>query len=104
MASIRSKVRELTSPRNTTPTSPSSWAGSTGGYGAGRTTFAGATRREFADVDAYVHERLMIWMSHKHGLRRRRNWRRFNHQWLHSISVVRLERVRLRPYPAHALR
>ena len=105
MASIRSKVRELTSPR-TTYADIAFVVGRLNRRLRGWANFFrwGNSARKFAHIDAYVHERLMIWMSHKHGLRRRRNWRRFNHEWLHSIGVVRLERVRLQPYPAHALR
>jgi hypothetical protein len=33
----------------------------------------------------------MIWMSHKHKLRRRRNWRHFDHKWLQSVGVYRLD-------------
>lgn len=105
MASVRSTVRELTSPRST--------------YGdvayvvdrinrrlRGWANYFrwGNSAKKFANVDAYVHERLMIWMSHKHKLRRRRNWRRFDHKWLRSIGVYQLGQVKLQPYPAHALR
>ena len=105
MASIRSKVRELTSPRSTYADIA---------YVVGRLNRRlqgwanyfrrGNSAKKFARVDAYVHERLMIWMSHKHGLRLRRNWRRFDQQWLQSVGVYRLEQVRIQPYPAHALR
>jgi len=105
MASIRSKIGELTNPRNTYADIA---------YVVGRINRRlrgwanyfrrGNSARKFAHIDAYVHERLMIWMSHKHGLQRRRNWRRFDHEWLHNIGVYRLERVKLQPRPAHALR
>ena len=105
MASVRSKVRELTSSRNTywdlvylverINRRLRGWA---------NYFRRGNSARKFAQVDRYVHERLMIWMSHKHKLPRRRNWRRFNHQWLQSIGVYQLGRVTLQPYPAHALR
>lgn len=105
MTSIRSKIRELTNPRNTYADI---------GYVVDRINRRlrgwanyfrrGNSARKFADVDTYVHERLMIWMSHKHGLQRRRNWSRFDHEWLHSIGVYRLERVKPLPRPAHALR
>jgi group II intron reverse transcriptase/maturase len=105
MASVRSKVKELTSPRCTYFDTAyvverinrrlRGWAN----------YFRwGNSARKFAQVDQYVHERLMIWMSHKHKLRRRRNWGRFDHQWLRAIGVYQLGLVKLRPYPAHALR
>ena len=105
MASIRSKIGELTNPRNTYADIA---------YVVGRINRRlqgwanyfrrGNSARKFAHIDAYVHERLMIWMSHKHGLRRRRNWGRFDNEWLNSIGVYRLGQVQMQPYPAHALR
>ena len=105
MASIRSKVRELTSP-HTTYADTAYVVGRLNRRLRGWSNYfrRGNSAKKFAHVDAYVHERLMIWMSHKHGLARRRNWRRFDHQWLQSIGVLRLEQVKLQPYPAHALR
>ena len=105
MASVRSKVRELTSRRNTywdlaylverINRRLRGWA---------NYFRRGNSARKFAHVDSYVHERLMIWMGHKHKLPRRRNWRRFNQEWLRSVGVYQLGRVTLQPYPAHALR
>jgi hypothetical protein len=103
--SIRSKVRELTSPRNTY----ADIAHVVGRLNRRLQGWANYFRRgnsakKFSHVDTYAHERLMIWMSHKHGLQRRRNWRRFDHEWLHRIGVYRLALVKLQPYPAHARR
>jgi RNA-directed DNA polymerase len=105
MASVRSKVRELTS-RSTTSADIASVVARLNRRLRGWANYfrRGNSARKFAHVDAYVHERLMIWMSHKHGLQRRRNWRRFNDQWLQHVGVYQLARVRLQPYPAHALR
>jgi hypothetical protein len=105
MASIRSKVRELTSPR-TTYADIAFVVGRLNRRLRGWANYfrCGNSAKKFAHVDAYVHERLMIWMSHKHGLRRRRNWRRFDHEWLQAIGVHQLGRVKLQPYPAHAPR
>ena len=105
MTSIRSKISELTNPRNTY----ADIAFIVGRLNRRLQGWANYFRRgnsaiKFAHIDAYVHERLMIWMSHKHGLQRRRNWGRFDREWLDSVGVYRLERVKLQPYPAHARR
>jgi RNA-directed DNA polymerase len=105
MASVRSKVHELTSPKCTSDDIA---------YvverlnrrlrGWGNYFRHGNSARKFSHVDHYVHERLMIWMSHKHKLRRRRNWRRFDQEWLDHVGVYRLGQVKLQPDPAHARR
>jgi RNA-directed DNA polymerase len=55
-------------------------------------------------IDSYVHERLAIFASIKHGLRYHRNWtRRFTWAWLRGLGVYRLS-GRVRSGAAHALR
>jgi RNA-directed DNA polymerase len=64
----------------------------------------GNSARKFADIDSYVHERLAIFASIKHGLRYHRNWsRRFSWAWLRDLGVYRLS-GRVRSGAAHALR
>jgi RNA-directed DNA polymerase len=63
----------------------------------------GNSARKFAQVDSYVHERLAIFASVKHGLHGR-NWqRRFTWAWLKALGVYRLS-GRVRSNAAHALR
>jgi hypothetical protein len=62
----------------------------------------GNSARKFAHVDAYVHERLAIFASIKHGLHGR-NQHRFNWVWFTSLGVYRLS-GRVRSGTAHALR
>jgi RNA-directed DNA polymerase len=64
----------------------------------------GNAARKFADIDSYVHERLAIFASIKHGLRYHRNWtRRFTWAWLRGLGVYRLS-GRVRSGAAHARR
>jgi RNA-directed DNA polymerase len=64
----------------------------------------GNSARKFADIDSYVHERLAIFASTKHGLRYHRNWtRRFTGAWLRGLGVYQLS-GRVRSGAAHALR
>jgi group II intron reverse transcriptase/maturase len=64
----------------------------------------GNSARKFADVDSYVHERLAIFASVKHGLRYHRNWtRRFSWAWVRGLGVYQLS-GRVRSGAAHALR
>jgi RNA-directed DNA polymerase len=64
----------------------------------------GNSARKFADIDSYVHERLAIFASIKHGLRYHRNWtRRFTWAWSRGLGVHRLS-GRVRSGAAHALR
>jgi RNA-directed DNA polymerase len=64
----------------------------------------GNSARKFADIDSYVHERLAIFASIKHGLRYHRNWsRRFSWAWLRDLGVYRLS-GRVRSGAAYALR
>ena len=46
--------------------------------------------RKFSDLDSYVHLRLAMFASTKHGLRGR-NWqRRFSRSWTHDLGVFQL--------------
>jgi len=64
----------------------------------------GNSARKFAEIDSYVHERLAIFASIKHGLRYHRNWsRRFSWAWLRGLGVYRLS-GRVRSGAAHAQR
>jgi RNA-directed DNA polymerase len=64
----------------------------------------GNSARKLADIDSYVHERLAIFASTKHGLRYHRNWtRRFTWAWLRGLGVYRLSGG-VRSGAAHALR
>ena len=50
----------------------------------------GNSGRRFNAVDGYVHERLAIFASRKHG-RRGRNWTtRYTGRWLERLGVYRL--------------
>ncbi len=50
----------------------------------------GNSGRKFNAVDGYVHERLAIFASRKHG-RRGRNWTtRYTGRWLERLGVYRL--------------
>lgn len=50
----------------------------------------GNSARKFAHIDSYVHERLAIFASRKHG-RTGRNWaRRYNWAWFKRLGVQRL--------------
>jgi group II intron reverse transcriptase/maturase len=64
----------------------------------------GNSARKFAMIDSYVHQRLAIFASIKHGLRYHRNWsHRFTGAWLRDLGVYRLS-GRVRSGAAHALR
>ena len=63
----------------------------------------GNSGRKFDAIDAYVHERLAIWASSKHG-RHGRNWQsRYTAAWLARLGVYRLS-GRVRYATAHASR
>jgi RNA-directed DNA polymerase len=50
----------------------------------------GNSAKKFSHIDSYVHLRMAIFASTKHGLRGR-NWqRRFNRSWLDTLGVYRL--------------
>ena len=62
----------------------------------------GDAARKVAQIDGYVHERLAIFASIKHG-RHGRNYHRFTWGWFTSLGVYLLSR-RVRHGAAHALR
>jgi hypothetical protein len=63
----------------------------------------GNSARKFATIDRYVHERLAIFASTKHGLRAR-NWtQRFDWAWFGTLGVHRLSGM-VRYGAAHACR
>jgi RNA-directed DNA polymerase len=63
----------------------------------------GNSARKFTIIDSYVHERLAIFASTKHGLAGR-NWqRRFTWAWCSRLGVYRLHGT-VRYGAAHALR
>ena len=63
----------------------------------------GNSARKFSQIDSYVHERLAILASTKHG-RTGRNWAsRYNRDWLNRLGVHALTGT-VRYGPAHALR
>jgi hypothetical protein len=105
MAQVRAKIREATDRRYVGY--PVAWVVGRlnrvlRGWGA---YFRhGNSARKFADIDSYVHERLAIFASIKHGLRYHRNWtRRFTWAWRQGLGVYRLS-GRVRSGAAHALR
>lgn len=62
----------------------------------------GNSARKFTSVDSYVHERLAILASTKHGLPGR-NWhRRYDTAWLHALGIYRLHGKVRYGAPAHA--
>jgi RNA-directed DNA polymerase len=104
MASIRSKIREITDRR---------YAGADVSFvvtklnnrlrGWGHYFRWGNSARKFAQLDRYVHERMAMFMSAKYQLRRRRNWRRFDRKWLQQIGVYQLTGT-VQGIPTNALR
>lgn len=63
----------------------------------------GNSARKFSHIDSYVHLRLAIFASTKHGLRGL-NWqRRFNRSWMNALGVYRLDGT-VRYTAAHAKR
>ncbi len=60
----------------------------------------GNSARKFAQIDGYVHERLAIFASIKHG-RHGRNYHRFTWAWFTSLGVYSLS-GRVRHGAAHA--
>jgi group II intron reverse transcriptase/maturase len=104
MAAVRAKIREATDRRFVGY--PVDWVvvrlnrvlRGWGGYFR-----HGNSARKFAQIDSYVHLRLAIFASVKHGLHGR-NWqRRFTWAWLKALGVYRLS-GRVRGGAAHALR
>jgi RNA-directed DNA polymerase len=104
MASIRARVKEATDRRlvgvpielvvDSLNRSLRSW----GAYFRN-----GNSSRKFYGIDSYVHERLAIFASIKHGLPGR-NWqRRYTWAWCRRLGVYRLNGT-VRHGTAHALR
>lgn len=102
MASVRSKVRQLTDHRSTNRELKYVVEDINRRLRGWSNYFRwGNSTRKFNDVDKYVLERLAIWMSAKHKLSRKRNWRRLNWDWLRRVGVYQLA-GRARPYPVSA--
>jgi RNA-directed DNA polymerase len=104
MASIRAKVRERTARRFVGSSLESVVADLNPvlrGWGA--YFRRGNSAQKFYVINSYVHERLAIFASKKHGLHGR-NWaNRFNYEWLTSLGVYRLSGM-VHDGSAHALR
>ena len=103
MAQVRAKIREATDRRYVGY--PVAWV--VDGLnrvlrGWGAYFRYGNSARKFAHIDAYVHERLAIFASIKHGLHGR-NQHRFTWVWFTSLGVYLLS-GRVRSGTAHALR
>lgn len=104
MRSIREKVREFTG-RNMTTLDLEYVVGKLNRrlQGWGHYFRNGNSARKFAQVDSYVHRRLVIFMSTKHKRRRHTNWSRFDWKWQQRVGVYQLTGT-VRARPAHALR
>jgi RNA-directed DNA polymerase len=103
MAQIRARIREATSRRFVGHSIAWVVAGLNRvlrGWGAYFRD--GNSARKFAQIDGYVHERLAIFASIKHG-RHGRNYHRFTWGWFISLGVYLLS-GRVRHGAAHALR
>jgi RNA-directed DNA polymerase len=103
MASIKAKVRDRTQPRH---------VGRDLGYvvadlnpvvrGWGAYFRFGNSGRKFNVIDSYIHQRLAILASRKHG-KSGRNWvERFTYGWLTDLGIYRLTGT-VRYWSAHAL-
>jgi hypothetical protein len=102
MTSIRSKVRQLMDRRSTGRELNAVVADLNRRLRGWANYFRwGNSAKKFARVDWYVHQRLAIWMSKKHKLRRKRNWDRFDWEWQRRIGVYQLV-GKARSYPVHA--
>jgi RNA-directed DNA polymerase len=101
MNSIRSKVRQATGQSNVAAgmevviANVNQVLRGWGGYFRD-----GSSSRKFAIIDSYVHERLAIFDSTKHG-RHGRNWQRHTTAWLERLGIYRLSRTK-RTRTAHA--
>jgi hypothetical protein len=103
MAQVRARIREATSRRLVGHSIAWVVAGLNRvlrGWGAYFRD--GNSARKFAQIDGYVHERLAIFASIKHG-RHGRNYHRFTWGWFTSLGVYLLS-GRVRHGAAHALR
>jgi group II intron reverse transcriptase/maturase len=104
MASIRGKIRDRTArrlarlPLEDTVESLNHVVRGWGNYFR-----YGNSSQKFSKIDSYVHERLAILASAKHGLKGR-NWvSRFNYEWCTKIGVYRLTGT-VEPTTAYASR
>jgi len=104
MRSIREKIREFTG-HNMTTQDLEYVVGKINRrlQGWGHYFRNGNSARKFAQVDTYVHRRLVIFMSSKHKRRRHTNWAAFDWKWQQRVGVYQLTGT-VRPHPAHALR
>ncbi len=104
MASIRAKIRDRTDRR--LARLPLQWAVENLNRvlrGWGQYFRYGNSGQKFGAIDAYVHERLAILASAKHGLQGR-NWvSRFNYEWYTSLGIYRLTGT-VKPTTAYASR
>jgi RNA-directed DNA polymerase len=104
MRQVRAKVREATSRRETGRAVE--WVVADLNHllrGWGAYFRYGNSARKFAQIDNYVHERLAIFASIKHG-RHGRNWQRhYTWAWASRLGTYRLSRT-TRNGTAHALR
>jgi RNA-directed DNA polymerase len=103
MAQVRAKLREATD--RCYVGYPVAWVVdglNRGLRGWGAYFRYGNSARKFAHVDAYVHERLAIFASIKHGLHGR-SYHRFTWVWFTSLGVYLLS-GRVRSGAAHAFR
>ena len=104
MASIRGKIRDRTArrlarlPLEDTVESVNHTVRGWGNYFR-----YGNSGLKFSQIDSYVHERLAILASAKHGLTGR-NWvTRFDHEWCTRLGVYRLSGT-VQPTTAYASR
>ena len=104
MRSIRDKVREFTG-RNMTSMDLAYVVGKLNRRLRGWAHYFrnGNSARKFAQLDSYVHRRLVIFMSAKHKQQRHTNWRRFDWKWHQGVGVYQLTGA-VRARPVHALR
>lgn len=104
MASIKAKIRDRTARRYARlPLEETVENVNRAVRGWGNYFRHGNSARKFAHIDSYVHERLAILASTKHGLTGR-NWEsRFNYQWTTQIGVYRLTGT-VEHFPAYANR
>jgi RNA-directed DNA polymerase len=104
MRQVRAKVREATSRREVGRAVE--WVVADLNHvlrGWGAYFRYGNSARKFAQIDSYVHERLAIFASIKHG-RHGRNWQRhYTWAWASRLGTYRLSRT-TRNGTAHALR
>jgi RNA-directed DNA polymerase len=104
MRQVRAKVREATSRRDVGRAVE--WVVADLNHvlrGWGAYFRYGNSARKFAQIDNYVHERLAIFASIKHG-RHGRNWQRhYTWAWASRLGAYRLSRT-TRNGTAHALR